>query len=116
MPGFKGRSQIRLQPNDLDVPYTFEFPPCSAADANDGAIPYGDSVASCVVTAHDPDGNNVTTELITETSVANNIVTVVMKYPATSKDGEYHLLFVVTTTLGAKIEADFNRIEAVDLT
>lgn len=113
---FKSSDPIILQPNDLAVPYTFEFTICSSATANDGALPYGDSAASVAVTAHDEDGADKTSELINGTpGLADNVATVALDYPDTSGAGTYHLTFVVTTANGSKIEFDFNRIYARDL-
>ncbi len=116
MDSFQGSRNIVLQPNDRAVPYDFEFTVCSAAGANDGALPYGDSVSSVTVTAHTEDGADVTGELINGTPVVdNNTVTVALDYPSTSGPGTYHLTFVVTTANGVRIEFDFNRIRARDV-
>lgn len=113
---FKTTDLVILQPNDLSVPYTFEFTVCSSATANDGALPYGDSAASVAVTAHNKAGADKTSEIISGTpSLADNVVTVVLNYPSTSGTGTYHLTFVVTTSSGAKVEFDFNRISARDV-
>lgn len=114
---FKDRKNIIVQPNDVAVPFGFEFTICSAADKNDGALPYGDSVASCAVSAHlGEDGTDKTSELINGTpSVAANVVTVDLDYPSTTGHGVYHLTFVVTTANGVDIEFDFNRVHARDI-
>jgi len=115
MPDFSTRGSISLQPNDVAVPYSFEFKPASATGANDGSIPYGDSVASCAVTAHtDESGTDVTSELINSSSLSDNIVTVILDYPSMTGIGEYHLTFVITATGGFKKEFDFNRVRARD--
>lgn len=113
---FKDRKTIILQPSDAAVPFGFEFTVCSAADKNDGALPYGDSVSDCAVTAHSEDGTDKTSELINGSpSVADNVVTVDLDYPSTTGAGVYHLTFVVTTANGADIEFDFNRVYARDI-
>ena len=38
---FKGSHYIELQPGDSNLPYSFKCVACSAATANDGAMPYG---------------------------------------------------------------------------
>jgi hypothetical protein len=115
MPNFKGNENIQLQPGDLGVPYRFAFSVCTSETANDGAIPYGDSVSSCAVTGHTETGTDVTSELIASSSTSDNAVTVSLNYPSTTGEGNYHLKFVVTTANGVKIEFDFNRIKAKDL-
>lgn len=120
MPSFKSvapisKSRIDLQPFSDDVPYQFEFEVCSAEGANDGVIPYGDSLsATYVIVVYDKDGADVTSEIIASHSRSGNIITVLMKYPATSGKGRYKLTFKITTTNGMKDEFDFGRIFAKD--
>lgn len=105
---------IILQPNNDNIPYAFTITVCSSAIANDGSIPYGDTVASCVVTAHKDDDTDATSELINTDDISGNIVIVNLKYPTSLGEGIYHLTFVVTTTNGSDIEFDFNRVVARD--
>ena len=115
MPDFKNTEDIVLQPSDSSVPYSFTLTPCTSATANDGAIPYGTTVSSVAVTAHkQEDSAVVTTELVASSSVSSNVVTVLLKYPATSKVGKYHLRIIATLSTGAVIEFDFNRVRAYD--
>ena len=112
MPDFQDYGDITVQPGDLTVPYQFSMPPCSSASANDGAIPYGTTIASVVVTGEKADGT-AATGLVASSSVASNIVTVNLTYPSTG-EGLYHLEFVCTLNTGAKIELDFNRVKVRD--
>ena len=113
MPDFKELGDITVQPADVKVPYTFGLPACSSATANDGAIPYGTTIASVVVTAHKSDGT-AATGLVFSSSVASNVVTVTLTYPSTAT-GTYHLKFVCTLDTGsAVIEFDFNRVKVRD--
>lgn len=113
MPDFKGTEDITLQPGDATVPYTFALTPCTSATANDGAIPFGTTVSSVAVTAHKQvDGTVITSDIIVSSSVSSNVVTVNLKYPATSGEGEYHLQILATLNTGAILEFDFNRVKA----
>lgn len=90
MPGRSGRFQglgtILLQPYDEDLDYTFEFEIATAADANDGAIPFGQNLgnARCEIYKH-PEKIDYTTEILG--TVVNTIgedpevVTIPMSYP-----------------------------------
>lgn len=110
---FKGAKAIVLQPSDEAVPFKFQFTICSSASANDGAIPYGDSVSSVEVTAHTEAGADVTSELINGTpAVTSNVVTVVLDYPSITGEGTYHMKLVITTANGVVIEFDFDRVFA----
>jgi hypothetical protein len=111
---FQGKDVVVLQPSDALIPVKFSTPVCTTASANDGSIPYGDTVASAIVTAYASDNTVVTTELIESSSVGSNIVTVVFNYPSTTGEGTYRVKIVVTTANGVDIEFDFNRIYAKD--
>lgn len=113
MPDFKGMSRIELQPNDVDVPYQFYFTACSSASANDGWLPYGDGIASVVVTAWTSDGTQ-DSEIIAADTEVNDVVTLDLTYPLTNGPGRYKIRFVITTDDGATIEADFDRVYAKD--
>ncbi len=115
MPSFQGTKSIILQPTTNHAPYTFTFEVCSSATANDGEIPYGDSVASCTVKAYDADGTDVTSEIVHSSSLAANVVTVELDYPASSGAGKYKLTFQYTTTNGYSDEVDFARVVAKGL-
>ena len=115
MPNVQEKDNIILQPTTAKAPYTFTFPVCSSATANDGIIPYGDSLSACTVKVYDADGNDVTSEVLDASSVAGNVVTVELNYPSTSGPGKYKLTFEYTTTNGYSDQADFNRVVATDL-
>ena len=115
MPGVQGTSQIVLQPTTAQAPYTFTFPICSSATANDGCIPYGDSLSSCTVKIYSASGEDVTSEILHSSSLAANVVTVELDYPSTSGPGKYKLTFEYTTANGYSDEADAHRIVAKSL-
>ena len=86
---FQGLGTILLQPYDEDMDYAFKFPAATAADANDGAIPFGETLVAtpngsrCVIHKH-PEMTGYTTEIlgtISNTSVTDPVVTVPMSYP-----------------------------------
>jgi len=53
MPDFPTKIIEIDQDMDLWGPYTFTFPVCSSDTANDGSIPYGDTIATVVIEAYD---------------------------------------------------------------
>ena len=86
---FQGLGTILLQPYDEDMDYSFEFPAAGAAGANDGAIPFGETLVGgnagsrCIIHKH-PEMTDYTTEIIgavTNTSVTDPVVIVPMSYP-----------------------------------
>ena len=87
---FQGLGLIILQPHDQDVEYTFTFDVESAVGANDGAIPFGQTLKAspdgCSVTIQNhPQDVDYTTEIIG--TISNTVsatapkVTVPMSYP-----------------------------------
>ena len=111
---FSGVKNIIVQPNTNGATYTFTFSVCSSATANDGFLPYGETISSVAVTAHTESGTDATSSLITGIpTVSSNVVTVRLKYP--SAVGTYHLQFVLTLASGGIEEADFNRVISQNL-
>jgi hypothetical protein len=83
---FQGLGVITLQPADEDVSYTFEFEVASSGIANDGAIPYNQTLAgtpdgATVTIAKHPEETDYTTEIIGATVNTDTVVTVPMSYP-----------------------------------
>ena len=108
---------ITLRPGSASVPYSFTFAAASSATANDGSIPYDSTIIGAVVKAFDRSGTDRTSEMIVGTPVvASPVVTVSLKYPATTGVGLYSLEFVLTLSTGAVMEFDFTRVLATDIT
>ena len=119
MPQYEGTSVITLQPNDVNVPYQFEFTVCSGTTTNDGGIPAGHTLSSVTVTAHRIDGTAVPT-LIAHSSYTGFIETVWLSYPTSvgTVGGRYHLQILPTISDGTTTytkEFNFNRIVLKDL-
>lgn len=114
MPDFQGTDPITLQPTEDGVPFRFIFTVQTAVDSNDGAIPFGDVIDVCIVKGYDAEGNDVTSELVSNSTKTDTVVTVVLDYPSTSGDGRYKLTFQITTANGIQLEFDFNRVQAKD--
>ena len=68
---------------------------------------------------HKPNSESIgdkTTEIIVSDSNTTTTVSVLMKYPATAGNGDYHLEILLTLSSGAVMEFDFNKIVAKDIT
>jgi len=113
---FQGVNNIILQPGSATVPYTFTFAACSSATANDGSIPYGTTIFGADVKAFDESRTDRTSEMVTSESNATTVVTINLKYPATTGVGHYSLEILLTLNSGAVIEFDFTRVYAKDKT
>jgi len=112
---FQGFDSITIQPGTDAAVYTFTFAICSSATANDGSIPFGDTISDEAVKAFDEDGSDVTGEIVDTSSSSTTVVTVALNYPSTSGAGRYSLEFVLTLASGAKMEFDFSRLYARDI-
>lgn len=83
---FQGLGTILLQPYDEDLDYSFEFEVASAADANDGAIPFGETLVGtpngsrCEIHKH-PEKTDYSTEIIGSYANTTTVVTIPMSYP-----------------------------------
>lgn len=111
---FEPMDRITVRPGDDDVPYTFEFPICSSAVANDGVVPYDLTILSAAVAAHKAsDEVDATAALIVSSALNGTVVAVDLQYPAAKGTGIYHLVFTLTFSDGAKKDYVFERIYVV---
>jgi len=111
MPNFETVGSINLQTGDR-LAWTFYIPPAESVTTK-GAIPNGTTVASVVVTAYDVLENDVTSDLISGTPVvADNVITVILTYPAINGEGRYKLTFACTLSTGYTRQFDFERVIA----
>ena len=114
MAEFEGTIEVGYY-TDLWGPYLFTFPINTSATANDGLIPYGDTIASVTVKAYQGRVNRKST-LSEETEIAGLIdtdfeptiiggykVSVKFEHPGSTYKGEKAtLIFEVTLASGAK--------------
>ena len=112
---FQGVKTITLQPGSATVPFAFTFAACSSATANDGSIPYGTTISSAAIKAFDETGTDRTAEMVASETNTATVLTINLKYPATTGAGRYSLEMVVTLDSGAVMEFDFTRVYAKDI-
>ena len=106
---FQGLGTILLQPYDEDLDYSFEFEVASSATANDGAIPFNQTLmltpggSYCEINKH-PEKTDYTTQILGTVSNTTMVVTIPMSYPyiSTLTAGEPlgETTIVVGTTVG----------------
>jgi len=118
MPDVTGFNKVKIQPNTVNLPITLTLEICSSATANDGSIPYGDTLASAVVKAYSPAGVDVTSKFVTQAATisGNVIICEVSFYSDTvgevvtpMADGLYKLTFIYTCASGYVDEIDVKR-------
>ena len=116
MPSFKTSKRIILQPGDDNIAYNFKFTQNSSTNASDGWLPYGATMTSAAVTCETEDGTAVVSIFNTTPTfnALTNIVTCELRYP-TEGPGRYYLRFLIGLDNVTTIEADYGRVEAMDL-
>lgn len=111
MPDFQGQLTIKLQPTTRNMPVSLTFSACSSATANDGAIPYGDSIASAVVKSYGPDGAENTSSLVTgAAAVLGSTVSFEISHYIGIATGRHKLTAILTMASGYTDEFDCRRI------
>lgn len=115
MDNFKGDAFINLQPGAANVPIALRLPAASASTKNDGAIPYGSTVASVAMSAKLMETGTASTSLVTGSALSGNGVIAYLSHTTTLSDGLYGITATVTfsltgSTAVAVREFDLNRV------
>ena len=101
MPDIIDSYTIILRPGASKSPYIVRFTVESALGENDGEIPYGDSLAACVVKIYgEADDVDRTSEILDSDTINGNDVELELNYPDTTGPGHYYLVFTYTTQSG----------------
>ena len=111
---FSRNNKIILMEHDSDVTYSFSFPSCTSATANDGNIPYDSVISSVEIEAYKRDGvdyssSDVSSSLISASSNGDNIVYLDFQYPDAA--GFYKVVFKLTLDTGVVLTREFANIE-----
>lgn len=108
---FRGKIKVNYN-TDLWGVYTFYFPICTSLTANDGLIPYGDTVSAVVVRAFlgnvkatsDLDDETELETLVDpdyEPTISGSNVSIKLQYPTDTYKGlKYTLIFEIELTSG----------------
>lgn len=114
---FKGSDHVDLQPGDVNVPLGFRFNPCSASTANDGAIPYGSTLASSTwsVHLHDNTGVTASTMVVAVSVSSERMVTAYATWSSGFIEGLYDVVVQPTFSLSGSTRVmtrqyDFDRV------
>ena len=97
---FQGNSRIKIQPHTENYPIRFIFPIAPSVDGG-GAIPYGNTIVSAQIKAYDPDGLDVSAQLVDNVYVpSSNVVTATLSYFTGAKEGAYKLTVILELSSG----------------
>ena len=115
---FQGTEHIDVQPGDVYMPIRLKLNPASATTAVDGSIPYGSTLVSATVTAHNEAGT-ATTHLVAKTTENGNAIIAYLSYSTNLSNGIYHLTARATISISGSTvnmvrEFDLNRIYVKD--
>ena len=96
-------------------PLNFKFTVCSSATENDGNLPYGTTISTATIIATDPDGEVVTSSLVSnQASVSDYVVSCKISYLEGATEGFYKLTVVLTLNTGYVDEFDFKKLLVKD--
>ncbi len=113
---FSGSKNINLQPNDSYIPLVMRITIASASTVNDGFIPFGSTLSSFTVTAHNGETNTSSTNIIVDKTVSGNNITVYLGHTTELQAGIYHVtatgVFSINGDAVRQItrQMDFNRV------
>lgn len=110
MDSFIGREPIELLSGDDSLGYAFSIQPCSSVTSNDGHIPYGTNISSVSVTIVDGDGEDYADEILQDTDIDENIVTLSLSYPTSDTTGKHTINILATLDNGSVKHLKFNRL------
>ena len=102
---FKGSHYIQLQPGDSNLPYAFKFVACSAATANDGAMPYGATMhKKQYIKSHEANSTAESTKPIASAALSSNTLTAYFSWTTDGIGrGMRHLVLRMTAVLGGVV-------------
>ena len=111
MSDFQGRENVVLKPGDTGDVRQFQILVAGSLTAK-GTIPFGTTVSGIAVTAYKDDDTDVSSDLISSYSLADNVVSVIFKYPVMAGDGNYYVKFALTLSTGAVKNLSFAPVRA----
>ena len=112
---FSGSKNINLQPGEIDVPLKMRVTIASASTVNDGFIPFGSTLSSFTVLAHNGETGTSSTSIIAGSSSVANTIVVYLQHTTLYEAGIYHVevrgTFSLTGSTKQLIkQMDFNRV------
>ena len=115
MDSFDGADTINLQPGEIDVPLKMRVTIASASTVNDGFIPFGSTLSSFTVTAHNGETGTSSTDLIVGSAQTGNTIVVYLQHTTSYEAGIYHVTALGTFSLTGSTkqlirQMDFNRV------
>lgn len=97
---FEDSASIDLSPGDANVPLVLRFPPATGSTKNDGAVPYGSTIASqSAIATYLDDGSSGTTGLIPSVTASGHTVTVFLTHDSSVSVGLHSVIATVTWSL-----------------
>lgn len=117
MPDFGAAgTTLTLRPGATDVPVSWRFTACTSASANDGALPYGTTIASAAVAIYDP-GDVAVAGMVESVVVSGGlVVTATLTHPGAVTHTTarlYTAVLTLTLSTGAKLVVEAKRLNVV---
>lgn len=113
MNSYKKPGQIKLHPGEM-LPAYFNHKACSTFKKNDNILPFGTYITDASVNIYHVNKSDVTTEwLVQDLVLTENMITLILQYPATSLNGLYDIKFTLTLNDGNIKYAYFDKLFAM---
>jgi hypothetical protein len=116
MDSFQGTGTINLQRGTSNVPYRFQITVATSSNRNDGALPYGSTVAAFTILAHPVGSTRSSTQFIIDKRQDGSDLITLLTWTTQLNPGMYQMEFKVVCSvnhlldLPLKRQFDFARI------
>lgn len=112
MNSYKAPGQIKIHPGEM-LPVYFNHKACSTFEKNDELLPFGTSIVSAIPYIYHSNKRDVTSEwLVRNLILTDNMITLILQYPAVSLNGLYDIKFALTLSDNSIKYAYFDKLFA----
>lgn len=109
MDSFQGNATINLQRGTSNVPYRFQITVATSSNRNDGALPYGSTVASFTILAHPVGSTRSSTQFIVDKTQSGNELITRLTWTTQINPGIYQMEFKVSCSVNGVLTTPLKR-------
>ena len=109
MDSFQGNATINLQRGTSNVPYRFQITVATSSNKNDGALPYGSTVASFTILAHPVGSTRSSTQFVVGMSQDANDLITRLTWTTQLNPGIYQMEFKVLCSVNHLLDTPLKR-------
>lgn len=112
MNSYKAPGQIKIHPGEI-LPAYFNHKACTTFKNNDNILPFGTTIVSAIPYIYSSNKTDVTSEWLAQGLIlTDNMITLLLQYPSTSKNGLYDIKFALTLSDNSIKYAYFDKLFA----